>query len=274
MRIHHLNCGTMRPYAGGLVNATATSIFARGRCVIHCLLVETEAGLALVDTGWGARDYASPSGAVRLFTRIMGCICDPEETAIRQVARLGYAPSDVRHIFVTHMHLDHAGGLPDFPEAIVHVYAPELEAALHPRTLMERWAYRPEHWAHHPRWEAHDLQGDDWFGLPSTPPIAVGETTFVIIPFVGHTRGHCAIAVRTDEGWLVHCGDAYAYHGKVHPTDPHTPPGSKWLEAILRASASASKSYETQIRELLRPHGDEIQTFCSHDPHEFDRYQQ
>jgi hypothetical protein len=118
MRIHHLNCGTMRPYAGGLVNATATSIFARGRCVIHCLLVETEAGLALVDTGWGARDYASPSGAVRLFTRIMGCICDPEETAIRQVARLGYAPSDVRHIFVTHMHLDHAGGLSLKPPSI------------------------------------------------------------------------------------------------------------------------------------------------------------
>ncbi|MFD0510570.1 MBL fold metallo-hydrolase [Streptomyces aureus] len=30
---------------------------------------------------------------------------------------LGYAVDDVRHIVLTHLDLDHAGGLPDFPRA-------------------------------------------------------------------------------------------------------------------------------------------------------------
>lgn len=32
------------------------------------------------------------------------------ETMLRQIADHGYAPADIRHVFVTHIHLDHAGG--------------------------------------------------------------------------------------------------------------------------------------------------------------------
>ncbi len=35
--------------------------------------------------------------------------------------RLGYSINDVRHIILTHLDLDHAGGLHDFPNAAVHV---------------------------------------------------------------------------------------------------------------------------------------------------------
>jgi glyoxylase-like metal-dependent hydrolase (beta-lactamase superfamily II) len=76
---------------------------------------------------------------------------DPSDTAIGQVRRLGFNPRDVRHIVPTQLDLDHAGGLPDFPWADVHVFRPEYEAALHPRTLTERKRYRSVHWAHGPR---------------------------------------------------------------------------------------------------------------------------
>ena len=33
----------------------------------------------------------------------------------------GFRREDVRHILVTHLDFDHAGGLPDFPDAVVHV---------------------------------------------------------------------------------------------------------------------------------------------------------
>jgi hypothetical protein len=57
MRIHHLNTGTMCPIGRRFVNGTG-SIFQRARMVCHCLLVETNDGLALVDTGIGLDDIA------------------------------------------------------------------------------------------------------------------------------------------------------------------------------------------------------------------------
>ena len=61
MRVHHLNTGTMCPIGRRLVNGTG-SIFQRARMVCHCLLVETNDGLALVDTGIGLDDIANPPG--------------------------------------------------------------------------------------------------------------------------------------------------------------------------------------------------------------------
>jgi hypothetical protein len=66
---------------------------------------------------------------------------------------------DIHHLNCGMMH---AFG---FPAATVHLLADELEACLPPRTLMERWAYLPEHRAHNPKWQPHRLQGDQWFGL-------------------------------------------------------------------------------------------------------------
>jgi hypothetical protein len=59
MRIHHLNSGTMCPIGRRFVNGTG-GIFERARMVCHCLLVETNDGLALVDTGIGLDDIAEP----------------------------------------------------------------------------------------------------------------------------------------------------------------------------------------------------------------------
>ena len=63
---------------------------------------------------------------------------DLEETAIAQIKRLGYAPEEVKHIVLTHFHYDHVGGLPDFPQAKVHIYKDEYEAVTQPQDMYER----------------------------------------------------------------------------------------------------------------------------------------
>jgi glyoxylase-like metal-dependent hydrolase (beta-lactamase superfamily II) len=50
------------------------------------------------------------------------------ETAIAQIEALGFSWEDVKHIALTHFHYDHAGGLPDFPGAKVHIFQGELDA--------------------------------------------------------------------------------------------------------------------------------------------------
>lgn len=44
---------------------------------------------------------------------------------VKQIDGRSYRIEDVRHIVLTHLDLDHAGGLPDFPHAKVHVHATE-----------------------------------------------------------------------------------------------------------------------------------------------------
>ena len=268
MKIFHLNCGTMNGYGFPQPDGSG-GFFKRGHGVIHCLLIETEAGLVLVDTGWGTRDCLSPTPATRMFMDVTGCARDPNETAIRQVESLGYQHTDVKHIFLTHLHLDHAGGLPDFPQATVHVYVKELDAYLHPRSLMDHRAYIPEHSLHGPKWRSHSIQGDEWFGLSCTPSLKVGGIEIVMIPLEGHTRGHCAVGVRIGKKWILHCGDVYGYYRQIDPVQPYTHPCGSLMEKIVVTGFKMPKRHWLTIRNLLGAYGDQVQAFCAHDAHEY-----
>lgn len=178
MHLHHLNCGTISVPAGASLIGTG-GFFTPARGVTHCIMAETDDGLLLVDTGWGTRACLSPTFPMRLMITMSGTRCSLEETAIRQVERLGYSPQDVKHIALTHFHFDHAGRLPDFPHAKVHVHREEYEAITQPRDMYGRYPYRTEHWAHGPGWVVHDPAGDRWFGFDCTPLVDLGQIAFL-----------------------------------------------------------------------------------------------
>ena len=73
-------------------------------------------------SGLGAEDMADPAGRLgKWFKHLANPVGDPEETAVRQISRLGHRAEDVRHVVMTHLDLDHTGALSDFPHATVHV---------------------------------------------------------------------------------------------------------------------------------------------------------
>jgi len=271
MKIHHLNCGTMRGLGLKPLNGSG-GIIRPGLAVLHCLLIETDDGLVLVDSGWGLDAYRNPTGFERVFRWIVRSVDDVGETALRQVEALGYRSEDVTDIVVTHLHLDHAGGLRDFPGARVHVYAEEHRIATRDRTGFEG-AHLPAHWAHGPDWVLHDLAGDDWFGYACTPPFTLNGVEFRLVPTPGHTRGHCMVAIRTESGWLIHAGDAYFYTGQVDPEGPHLPPGGEIARRLFSVSGIVRPMYEYApgLVALKRKLGPALEVFCAHDPYEFER---
>jgi glyoxylase-like metal-dependent hydrolase (beta-lactamase superfamily II) len=272
MRVHHVNCGTMCPSARRLVNGEG-SLFARGRMVCHCLLVETDRELVLVDTGIGTADIANPRGRLgAMFTFMTHPTFSPEETALAHVERLGFKKADVRHIAPTHLDLDHAGGLSDFPDATVHVFHAEQTAALAPKTSNERSRYRAPQWAHGPKWQTHDIGGDSWFGFDSVRAIPRTDGEVLIVPLVGHTRGHAAIAVKTRDGWLLHAGDAYFFHGEIDATPPHCPGGLSFFQRLVAIDNEARVKNQARLRELARDHANEVKVFSAHCPVEFERF--
>ncbi|MFB7878421.1 MBL fold metallo-hydrolase [Nocardia sp. NPDC056064] len=192
MRVHHLDCG---PMIGGLVD--------------HCLLLETEHRLILVDTGFGTDDVTVPARRLGAARHLLRLRIDHDTTARAQVERLGYRAADVSDIVLTHLDFDHAGGLTDFPDARIHVHGPELRAALAPHRR-ERPRYRPVQWAHGPRWVVNEAGGSDtWLGLDAVRELPGLGDDILVVPLYGHTRGHVGVAVNTPTGWLLHAGDAF-----------------------------------------------------------------
>ncbi len=271
MRVHHLNCGTMCPVSARLVNAQGGGLFEPGRMVCHCLLIESDDGLVLVDTGLGLDDVAQ--GARRLGTFFMlatGARLDAEETAARQVERLGFKRADVRHIVPTHLDLDHAGGMADFPDATVHIFDREHTAALAPRTFMERERYKSAHWAHGPKWNVLSLQGDRWQGFDSVRAVGGVGTDVLLVPLMGHTRGHCGVAVKAGDRWLLHGGDAYFSSNEM--MDPPTcPPGLSFFQRVVAVDGHERLANQARLRELAKSHPGEVEMFCAHCPVAFDR---
>ena len=199
MTIHYLNCFTC--------NARIPRHWQTGTL---CLLIESDDGLVLVDTGLGTRDYVDEPGILRMFKLITIVPLNLEEAAIRQIARLGYQPEDVRHILLTHMHFDHAGGLPDFPWAKVHVHRCEYEAIKSGK--IQRWVdggYNRRILDHRPDIVLYEETGDKWYDFDAIRlPF---EPEMWLLPLHGHSSGHCGVAVKDGDGWLLHAADAASF---------------------------------------------------------------
>jgi glyoxylase-like metal-dependent hydrolase (beta-lactamase superfamily II) len=267
LRVHHLNCSTLcPPMARRLMND-------HGHLVCHCLLVETNDGLVLVDTGLGVRDMAQPARLGLQFQLLVGPQNDPAESALVQVRRLGFRAEDVRHVVATHLDVDHVGALPEFPWARVHVHEAEFQAAMRPRTLIEKNRYKSVQWAHHPRWERYPAAGDKWLGFEAVRDLAGLPPEILLVPLVGHTRGHSGVAVESTRGWLLHAGDSYFHEGEADPERERGPAFLEFFQASEEFDGVARARNRRRLRALKREQGDKVRVFCAHDPSELERMQ-
>lgn len=269
MIAHHLNCGTQCTIGGCLVSGTG-SLFQRATLVSHCLLVETNSGLVLIDTGLGVQDIENPRRRLGGgFVFLARPRLDPEETAVRQIERRGFSKDDVRHIIVTHLDLDHAGGIADFPAAQVHILESEYTAAISPNTFTDKYRYRSCQWEHQPLWVRHKVQGEKWFGFECVKQIAGLPPEILLVPLLGHTRGHTGVAVYTQGSWLLHAGDAYYFRDEMDYNQPRCTLGLSIVQRIGAVDKQAWRTNQQRLRQLARDRSLQVRIFSAHDPVEF-----
>lgn len=273
MRVHHLNCISTCPLGGRLMDGETASIMQRGRLCCHCLLVEASDGLVLVDTGLGLKDVRSPHARLSgFFLFLLSPDFREELTAVRQVEQLGFSATDVRHIVLTHLDFDHAGGLDDFPAARIHLMRDERDHALAQRTWLDRQRFRPQQWSSRDRWELYgSARGAPWFGFEGVQHLRGLPGSILMVPLPGHTFGHAGVAVRSQGRWLFQAGDAYFYHGEMDVDGPHCTPGLRLYQVMMEKDREARIANQQRLRRLRHDHSQDVEVFCAHDPLEFQR---
>jgi len=268
MKIHHLNCGTLCPLAGSTLTKKF-SFLKKFSMVCHCLLVETEQGLVLIDTGIGLKDVEHND---RFFTQLLfnnfgKPLLDINETAHAQIVAKGLNPLDVRHIIATHCDSDHIGGTADFPNATVHLMFSEWDEFFNQKGLKNLTRYLPEQFNHNPTFEKYKATGEKWNGFDAVKPLKGISDDILLIPLPGHTRGHAGIAIQGLERELFFVGDAYINRSQLlgKKVSPHIPLYNKLLQNDL-------KTFDlnlTRLSQLQEQHKN-IDIFCSHDRNEFE----
>jgi glyoxylase-like metal-dependent hydrolase (beta-lactamase superfamily II) len=273
MRIHYLNCGTDCPFGGPLFDGFSKSLFGLIPCAAQ--LVETDNGLVLIDTGYGTQDVRQPHPRLsKFFHALLNIRFRMQETALHQVKALGYSPADVRHIVLTHLDFDHAGGLEDFPNARVHVMETERHAAENKRRgFIAKRRYRPAQWDDVRDWRTYADGGERWFGFDRVRSLEGIPPEILMVPLEGHTSGHAGIAVKSNEGWVLNAGDAYFYRRELDADRRRCTPGLRFYQTMMDTDRKRRIENQERLRELKRDRGEEVTIFCSHDAKELEALQ-
>lgn len=248
--IYHLNCvKIVSPYADNVCG--------------HCLLLKQKDRMALIDTGIGLLDSQLPEERIgHELVKITGYQFDENQTAARQIERLGLNPVQVADCIISHLDNDHIGGLADFPNATVHVGREEYENYMsgNPRYLKIPLQHNPDI-------KTYGTSDRLWFGLQARKVATALDVEMLLIPLPGHTLGHCGIAIKNDDKWLFYVADAYYLREELSDIDH---PVHELAEMRADDNKLRIDTLE-KIRRLMQDHP-EIEIFGYHDISEFEHY--
>lgn len=186
---------------------------------IGCWLIEHPEGLIMVDTGESSR--ANDPGYQPWWHPFMR-FCErrdvkPEEEVGALLRSKGFDPLKIDTVVMTHMHGDHAGGIPNFPNSRF-VLSEVEKRAIEARDAVLNGYLR----MHYPAWFKPDgiSFADGPFESFEASHKLTADGKVRLVPTPGHTMGHLCVVVDRGDHYVLIGGDAsyderYLLAGKV-----------------------------------------------------------
>lgn len=194
----------------GWMDAPAWALGVRSQGLIRIPAVvaiceRDDGSIWLIDAGWSRETCASPAAIGQLWSRALGLRVQPGDDVASQLRAANMDPRRVTAVVATHLHLDHIGGVADFPNA--ELIATHDEVAVAYRTHWLR-GYRKLDLERVQRLRLVRPRYGSVLGFSRSAQL---DDEITLLAGEGHTAGHACVLIRHgDESWL-HAGDA-AYH--------------------------------------------------------------
>lgn len=259
IKIHVLHCGTvvvdsMLPFNEGSMNPLAfTGLFRskkhRMALPVSAYLIEHPKGLVLIDTGWHTDVRINQFKYLGPLLYMVNKAYLPNGEAINeQLATLGYKPSDIDYLVLSHLDCDHVSGLKLVKDAKrilvskLDYQGAEIDPVRYSRTMWHgikleffnftQSSYGPYH-------QSYDLFGDD-------------TLQFVYVP--GHSKGLAATLIQNNGKYVLLSSDCG--YGK-----------KSWEEMILPGVMQNKEQLITSLKwvKQMSENPNCIETLANHD---------
>ncbi|HEY2600401.1 MAG TPA: N-acyl homoserine lactonase family protein [Thermoleophilaceae bacterium] len=178
--------------------------------VVAFLVEHPEFGPFLIDTGFHASVAVDPKQNLgRLNAAFFKDIEMAQSDAIsHQLRSRGIEPGRVKLVVMTHLHVDHASAIVDFPSATFLVSRREWAAAVEPRGAPRGYIRRQFDHAFDYRLVDFDSSAADSFATFGRSFDVFGDGSVRLVSTPGHTFGHLSVVLRLQGREALVAGDA------------------------------------------------------------------
>jgi len=225
---------------------------------VYAWAIEHPQGVIVVDTGSNAGLKSLPLWHPYFQFSVRFDI-EPEQELGPQLQSRGISARDVKTVVLTHMHIDHDGGVAHFPHSRIIASSEEIASASGISGAI--LGYLPSRW---PKW--FDPEPLVWEHSPYGPFKRSARITkagdIIAVPTPGHTAGHLSVIVSDGDEQIMLAGD------------------SSYLEStMLRGAIDGVSANEAMARATLAG----VSTLCAmrptiylptHDPKSAERLQE